>query len=363
MRHFDAHPYRTEDVDGVWDFARGCMRTYLILQEKARVSPRCRTTRGAGHRQVGRTGRAHHSGRHLRRGHPRADVDLEELGQRLRPRAPRPTGGGTAARVRAEAGLQAVVAGRLVDPEHQGRAQRGRGRSGPWSGTAVPTPNHSTPFRAGPDRLVGRLKPLLLEVFVGATAERRTASPWPASGGRPTARDGGPRPRRRRPAWPAKLWNDTESAPDADELVPRLGGPGRWAALTGSVPGPAFTVAKLAWLARVEPKIHARVARVLLPHDWLTWQLSGSVVTDRGDASGTGYFSPVTDTSCPRSSGWSASTSRPSPASPGRSRRWANRGEPRWPPGPATTWPSPSGWASRPVTSSCPSAPRARSSP
>jgi xylose isomerase len=36
MRHFDAHAYRTEDVAGVWDFARGCIRTYLILREKAR---------------------------------------------------------------------------------------------------------------------------------------------------------------------------------------------------------------------------------------------------------------------------------------------------------------------------------------
>ena len=35
MRHFDAHVYRTEDADGVWDFARGCIRTYLILREKA----------------------------------------------------------------------------------------------------------------------------------------------------------------------------------------------------------------------------------------------------------------------------------------------------------------------------------------
>jgi xylose isomerase len=35
-RHFDAHAYRTEDADGVWDFARGCMRTYLILKTKAR---------------------------------------------------------------------------------------------------------------------------------------------------------------------------------------------------------------------------------------------------------------------------------------------------------------------------------------
>lgn len=35
-RHFDAHAYRTEDAEGVKDFARGCMRTYLILKEKAR---------------------------------------------------------------------------------------------------------------------------------------------------------------------------------------------------------------------------------------------------------------------------------------------------------------------------------------
>ncbi|TLM97861.1 xylose isomerase, partial [bacterium] len=35
-RHFDAHAYRTEDFDGVKDFARGCMRTYLMLKEKAK---------------------------------------------------------------------------------------------------------------------------------------------------------------------------------------------------------------------------------------------------------------------------------------------------------------------------------------
>jgi xylose isomerase len=36
MRHFDAHPYRTDDGDGVWEFARGCIRTYLVLADKAR---------------------------------------------------------------------------------------------------------------------------------------------------------------------------------------------------------------------------------------------------------------------------------------------------------------------------------------
>jgi xylose isomerase len=34
-RHFDARAYRTEDADGVWEFARGCMRTYLILKDRA----------------------------------------------------------------------------------------------------------------------------------------------------------------------------------------------------------------------------------------------------------------------------------------------------------------------------------------
>ncbi len=35
VRHFDAHAYRTESAEGVWEFARGCMRTYLVLREKA----------------------------------------------------------------------------------------------------------------------------------------------------------------------------------------------------------------------------------------------------------------------------------------------------------------------------------------
>jgi xylulokinase len=91
---------------------------------------------------------------------------------------------------------------------------------------------------------------------------------------------------------PAKLWNDTESAPDAEELVRQLG-PVQWATATGSVPVASFTVTKLAWLRRNEPGVHGRVARVLLPHDWLTLQLCGEPVTDRGDASGTGYWSPA----------------------------------------------------------------------
>jgi xylulokinase len=92
---------------------------------------------------------------------------------------------------------------------------------------------------------------------------------------------------------PAKLWNDTESAADAGWLVSQLpGGAADWADAVGSVPVAAFTVSKLSWLHRTAPEQWRRVAHVLLPHDWLTLQLTGTLSTDRGDASGTGYWSP-----------------------------------------------------------------------
>jgi xylulokinase len=101
---------------------------------------------------------------------------------------------------------------------------------------------------------------------------------------------------------PAMLWNDVKSAPQAAELVAEFGGPAEWAARTGSVPTMSFTVTKLRWLAEREPSHASRVHRVLLPHDWLTWLLSGTPAepsTDRGDASGTGYFSPSDGTWLP----------------------------------------------------------------
>jgi len=101
---------------------------------------------------------------------------------------------------------------------------------------------------------------------------------------------------------PAMLWNDVKSAPQAARLVEEFGGAAEWARRTGSVPTMSFTVTKLRWLAENEPENAARVHRVLLPHDWLTWRLAGggpsgdadlTPTTDRGDASGTGYFDPA----------------------------------------------------------------------
>ncbi|MBW8486738.1 xylulokinase [Actinomadura parmotrematis] len=100
---------------------------------------------------------------------------------------------------------------------------------------------------------------------------------------------------------PALLWNDTRSAGAAADLVADLGGGDpaegarRWAEAVGTVPVASLTVAKLRWLADHEPDAAARVAAVALPHDWLTWRLAGAsgpdaLVTDRSDASGTGYY-------------------------------------------------------------------------
>lgn len=96
------------------------------------------------------------------------------------------------------------------------------------------------------------------------------------------------------PVFDALLWNDTRSAADAEDLV-RQRGAQWWAEHTGSLPVASFTVTKLAWLAREHPELAARVEQVMLPHDYLTWRLrgGGDATTDRGDASGTGYFSPT----------------------------------------------------------------------
>ena len=97
---------------------------------------------------------------------------------------------------------------------------------------------------------------------------------------------------------PALLWNDTRSARAATELIAELGGPEKWAEAVGSVPVASFTVTKLRWLAEHEPELAERVVTVMLPHDWLTAGLSTDGIsgahTDRGDASGTGYWSPST---------------------------------------------------------------------
>ncbi|NMH96106.1 xylulokinase [Pseudonocardia acidicola] len=99
------------------------------------------------------------------------------------------------------------------------------------------------------------------------------------------------------PVRDALLWNDTRSAQAAEDLIAELGGAGAWVSAVGTVPVASITATKLRWTARAEPGTAERAARVMLPHDWLTWLLMGrpgEAVTDRGEASGTGYWSTTT---------------------------------------------------------------------
>ena len=86
---------------------------------------------------------------------------------------------------------------------------------------------------------------------------------------------------------PALLWNDTRSADAARDLIRELGdgdeavGRRTWADAVGSVPVASLTITKLRWLADHEPDNARRIAAVCLPHDWLTWRLSGASLWKR----------------------------------------------------------------------------------
>jgi xylulokinase len=87
---------------------------------------------------------------------------------------------------------------------------------------------------------------------------------------------------------PAPLWNNVAAAPDAE----RLNAEADFAAEVGTRLVASITIAKLAHLARTDPSALARVAAVGLPHDWLNLRLTGHLATDRGEASGSGWWSP-----------------------------------------------------------------------
>jgi xylulokinase len=93
---------------------------------------------------------------------------------------------------------------------------------------------------------------------------------------------------------PAKLWNDTTSAVELRELRERIGDDA-FVDRVGTLPTAAFTISKVLWLARHEPQHFAATRTLLLPHDHLTARLTGERVTDRSEASGTGYWSATED--------------------------------------------------------------------
>ena len=293
-RHFDYKPLRTEDIDGVWVSAAANMRTYLLLKERAaafRADPEVaealaaagvadlatptlkpgETDRGPARRPQRLRGLRRRQGRRAR--------------LRLRPAGP--------ARARARAGCAVTLGrgGRHVDPVVHGRHPRRRDRrAGPAGACAAPGRHRGRPGGLGarPDEALAAAGGLddVAAIAVGGQQHGMVCLD-----------------ERGAVVRPALLWNDTRSAQAAADLVAELGAQ-EWADAVGSVPVASFTVTKLRWLAQHEKDNAAATAAVCLPHDWLTWRLRSGLgsapgnladlVTDRSDASGTGYFSGVT---------------------------------------------------------------------
>jgi len=86
---------------------------------------------------------------------------------------------------------------------------------------------------------------------------------------------------------PAKLWCDTSTAVECDEIMAKLGGLKGAIRELGNAVLPGFTAGKILWLKKHEPKNFRRLAKVLLPHDYLNFWLTGKAVMEYGDASGT----------------------------------------------------------------------------
>ena len=86
---------------------------------------------------------------------------------------------------------------------------------------------------------------------------------------------------------PAILWNDGRSHAECQQLLERVPDA---VAITGNMIAPGFTAPKWLWLQNNEPELAARVAKILLPKDYIRYQLSGDFATDLSDAAGTSWL-------------------------------------------------------------------------
>lgn len=89
---------------------------------------------------------------------------------------------------------------------------------------------------------------------------------------------------------PVKLWCDTSTITECEEITERFGGSERCIDAVGNPIIPGFTISKILWLKKNNPEAYAELAHILLPHDYLNFYLTGEFFTEFGDASGTGYL-------------------------------------------------------------------------
>ena len=89
---------------------------------------------------------------------------------------------------------------------------------------------------------------------------------------------------------PAKLWCDTSSAAECDEIMQAVGGAQRCIEVSGNPILAGYTASKLPWTRKHRPEAYAQLATILLPHDYLNFWLTGAAFCEFGDASGTGWL-------------------------------------------------------------------------
>lgn len=92
------------------------------------------------------------------------------------------------------------------------------------------------------------------------------------------------------PVRPAKLWNDTATVPELEQIVAALGGKEKCIAKLGILPAVGYTASKILWLRIHEPDHYQKTAAILLPHNYLNSVLTGKLHMEYGDASGTGLM-------------------------------------------------------------------------
>ncbi|MBB6093507.1 xylulokinase [Povalibacter uvarum] len=89
---------------------------------------------------------------------------------------------------------------------------------------------------------------------------------------------------------PVKLWCDTSTIVECEEITAAAGGERRCIELTGNPVLPGYTASKVRWMARADAAAYARLTTILLPHDYINFHLTGERFMECGDASGTGWF-------------------------------------------------------------------------
>ncbi|HEX5788952.1 MAG TPA: xylulokinase [Woeseiaceae bacterium] len=98
---------------------------------------------------------------------------------------------------------------------------------------------------------------------------------------------------------PVKLWCDTSTQAEADEIMAAVGGRDRCIELAGNPVLVGYTASKIRWFRKHRPERYRKMAQVLLPHDFLNFVLTGKWVMEYGDASGTGLFDVRARRWCP----------------------------------------------------------------